>query len=55
MVTASSEVTSHFPTPPFPLTIPITLFMLLSSCGFAEKSGFPPFLEEQFSLQLLQL
>src|SRR5690554_7392643 len=55
MVTASMEVTSDFPTPPLPLTIPITFLMLLISCGFTEKSFFFSFLSAQSSEQLLQL
>src|SRR5688572_14538460 len=55
MVTASMEVTSDFPTPPLPLTTPITLLMLLISCGFTEKSFFFSFLSAQSSEQLLQL
>ncbi|MPN47956.1 hypothetical protein SDC9_195560 [bioreactor metagenome] len=35
--TASIEVISDFPTPPFPLTIPITFLMLLSSFGSTKR------------------
>src|SRR5690554_765540 len=55
MVTASMDVTSDFPTPPLPLTTPITFLMLLISCGFSEKSFFFSSLSAQSSEQLLQL
>jgi 7,8-dihydropterin-6-yl-methyl-4-(beta-D-ribofuranosyl)aminobenzene 5'-phosphate synthase len=48
-------VTSDFPTPPLPLTTPITFFTLLISCSFSEKSVFCSFLSGQSSEQLLQL
>lgn len=35
--TASIEDTIDFPTPPFPLTIPITLRIVLFACGFSKK------------------
>ena len=37
---ASSEVTSDFPTPPLPLTTPITFRTLLSGLAGTLKSGF---------------
>ena len=55
IVTASMEVTDDLPTPPLPLTTPITFLMLLSSCGFSLKSVFASFLSVQSSSQLLQL
>ena len=54
---ARSEVTSDFPTPPFPLTIPITFFILLS-LFIGSRKLFGSFLlsqsfahDEQFELQ----
>jgi hypothetical protein len=40
------------PTPPLPLTMPITFFTLLSGCGFSRKD--PGSLSAQFELQLEQ-
>ena len=51
---ASDAVTRDFPTPPLPLTIPMTLPTRLSSCKGAEKSVFS-FLSVQDSEQLPQL
>jgi hypothetical protein len=55
MVTASIEVTSDLPTPPFPLTTAMTFLTLLISCSFSEKSFFGSFLSAQSSEQLPQL
>src|SRR5690554_2655812 len=54
-VTASIDVTRDLPTPPFPLTTPITFLTLLISCGFALKSVCCFFLSAHSSAQLLQL
>jgi len=49
------EVTIDLPTPPLPLTTPITFRMLLISWGFSIKLvGAPPLREGQFSPQELQ-
>ena len=46
--TASRAVTRDFPTPPFPLTTPITRFTLLSSFCLTRKLSLPH-LDEQLS------
>ena len=40
------------PTPPLPLTTPMTFLTLLCALALAEKSGAPPSRLEQFALQL---
>ena len=52
--TASSEVTRLLPTPPLPLTTPITFLTLLSSWGFSRKSSGDICLLGQSSPQELQ-
>jgi len=52
--TANIDVTKDFPTPPFPLAMAITFFMLLPLCGFSLKSC-GSVLSEQFELQEEQL
>ncbi len=54
IATASKEVTILLPTPPFPLTTPITFPILLSSCGATKKSAGFALREAQFSEQLPQ-
>jgi hypothetical protein len=51
MATARSEVTRDLPTPPLPLTMPMTFLIWLRSCGFSEKTTA---FSEQPWLQLLQ-
>ena len=52
--TARSDVTSDFPTPPFPLITPTTRLMWLNSCGFSKKL-FCCVRSEQLLAQLEQL
>ena len=52
--TAISDVTMDLPTPPLPLTTPMTCLTLLWALAFAEKSGLPPVRLAQFSPQVLQ-
>ena len=47
-------VTRDLPTPPLPLTTPMTFFTWLWAFAGAEKSGAPPLRLGQFSPQLLQ-
>ena len=48
------EVTRDLPTPPFPLTTPMTFLMLLMACGFLRKSAADASLLLQFCVQVLQ-
>ena len=54
MVTAIMPVTRDLPTPPLPLTTPITFFTLLWALAWARKSGFCSLRLGQFWLQLEQ-
>ena len=49
------DVTRLFPTPPFPLIIPITFFTELPSLSFSSKLFLPVFLLSQSKEQVLQL
>ena len=51
---ARSDVTSDLPTPPFPLTTPITFFTFESSFCGTRKLSLLSVLDEQFAVQLPQ-
>ena len=53
-VTASSEVTRDLPTPPLPLTTPMTFLTLLRSLSFSRKSSLEGCLLEQLAEHVLQ-
>ena len=52
MATASIEVTRDLPTPPFPLTTPITLPICVVGCGSTRKLFLSPQVDDLQSLQL---
>jgi hypothetical protein len=54
MAQARREHVMDLPTPPLPLTTPITFFTWLFALAGAEKTGFSPVRLGQFSPQLLQ-
>ena len=51
MLTASMEVTRDLPTPPFPLTMPMTFFTLLSGANASKKLVLSVVRLSQFALQ----
>ena len=55
ILTANREVTKDFPTPPLPLTTPMTFLTELSGFNFSRKLFLSCVLLLQFSPQVLQL